>query len=79
MTEFTLDGDKRFTENSAAFLESVKGIDSEMAEILEANWDKLLVVVRAGERDTKSRTTFNEAIASALDGLLSQETEAEIE
>lgn len=79
MTEFILDGDKRFTENSAAFLESIKEIDSEMAEILETNWDKLLAVVRAGERDTKSRTTFNEAIVSALDGLLAKEAEAEID
>lgn len=79
MTKFTLDGDKRFTENSAAFLENIKEIDSELAEILETNWDKLLVVVRAGERDTKSRTTFNEEIASALDDLLAQEAETEIE
>jgi len=48
-----------------------------MTEILIANWDKLIAVVREGERDTKARTTFNEAIAAALDDLLTQETEQE--
>lgn len=70
MTDFTMDGDKRFPENCAAFLESIKEIDAEMAEILEENWEKLRKVVVAGERDTKARTTFNEAIAAALDALL---------
>jgi len=77
MTDFTFDGETRFPENCAAFLESVKEIDPEMAEILDANWDKLLEVVRAGERDTKARTTFNEAIATALDDLLLKDVEAE--
>lgn len=77
MTDFTLDGEERFHENCTAFLVSVKEIDPEMAEILEANWDNLLAVVRAGERDTRSRTTFNEAIAKALDDLLTKEVEME--
>lgn len=70
MTDFNMDGEKRFPENCAAFMESVKEIDPQMAEILYANWEKLLEVVEAGERDTKARTTFNEAIAAALDDLL---------
>lgn len=70
MTEFVMDGDKRFPENCAAFLESIKEIDPEMAEILNANWESLLKVVAAGERDTKARTTFNEAVAAALDEFL---------
>jgi hypothetical protein len=77
MTDFTLDGEERFHENCTAFLASVKEIDPEMAAILESNWDNLLAVVRAGERDTKSRTTFNEAIAIALDELLTKEVETE--
>lgn len=77
MSDFTFDGSKRFPENCAEFLESVKDTDPEMAEILKANWDKLLTVVREGERDTKARTTFNEAIAAALDDLLTQETDQE--
>ena len=77
MTDFTLDGEKRLHENCTAFLVSVKDIDPEMAEILEANWDNLLAVVHSGERDTKSRTTFNEAIANALDELLTKEDETE--
>ena len=77
MSDFTFDESKRFPENCAEFLESVKDIDPEMAEIFKANWDKLLAVVREGERDTKARTTFNEAIAVALDDLLTQETDEE--
>lgn len=79
MTDFTLDGNKRFGENATDFLENVKEIDPEMAAILEANWDKLLPVVLGGERDTKARTAFNEAIATALDDLLTQEDDAEAE
>jgi len=77
MSDFTFDEGKRFPENCADFLESVKDIDPDMAEILKANWDTLLAVVREGERDTKARTTFNEAIAAALDDLLTQETDEE--
>ena len=75
MADFNLDGSKRFPENCDDFLESVTDIDSEMAEILKTNWDKLLAVVHEGERDTRARTTFNEAIAAALDDLLTQETD----
>ncbi|MCB9992249.1 MAG: hypothetical protein H6873_01180 [Hyphomicrobiaceae bacterium] len=77
MTDFTFDGSKRFPENCSEFLESVKDSDPEMAEILKANWEKLLAVVHDGERDTKARTSFNEAIAAALDELLTQDTEEE--
>ena len=79
MTDFTLDGNKRFGENATDFLENIKEIDPEMAAILEANWDKLLSVVRGGERDTKARTAFNEAIATALDDFLTQKDDAEAE
>jgi len=77
MTDFTIDGGKRFPENCAHFLENVRDIDPEMAAILEANWEKLLSVVREGERDTKARTTFNEAIAVALDELLAHGSDSE--
>ena len=79
MTEFSLDTNKRFPENCADFLEGVTDLDPEMAEILKANWDKLIAVVHRGERDTKSRTAFNEIIAEALDGLLTQDVAAEDE
>ena len=77
MSDFIFSDNKRFSDNCAAFLESVKGIDPEMAELLEANWGSLLAVVGDGERDSKARTAFNEAIAAALDDLLSQGAEAE--
>jgi hypothetical protein len=76
MTEFNIDGSKRFSENCSAFLENAREIDSEMAEILSTNWDNLLKVVHVGERDTKARATFNEAIAAALDELLKKSAEA---
>lgn len=77
MSDFIFDDSKRFSDNCTAFLESIKDIDPEMAAILEANWAKLLAVVRDGERDTKARTTFNEAIADSLDEILTQNAEAE--
>lgn len=77
MSGFTFDERKRFPDNCIEYLESVKNIDPEMAEILKANWDKLLAVVREGERDTKARTTFNEAIAAALDDMLTQKPDEE--
>lgn len=77
VSDFNFDDSKRFPENCTAFLANVKDIDPEMAAILMTNWDKLLTVVRDGERDTKARTTFNEAIVAALDDLITPETEAE--
>ena len=79
MSEFIFDGGKKFSENCTAFVESVKDIDPEMAAMLEANWAELLAVVCDGERDLKARTTFNEAIAAALDEVLRQDAEAEDE
>lgn len=77
MTDFGFDASKRFLDNCVGFLEGIKDIDPEMASILEQNWDKLLSVVIEGERDTKARSTFNEAIATALDGLLATNAEKE--
>jgi hypothetical protein len=48
-----------------------------MASILEQNWDKLLAVVIEGERDTKVRIAFNEAIVTVLDGLIAPKAEEE--
>ncbi|KAA1192719.1 hypothetical protein F0M18_08675 [Pseudohalioglobus sediminis] len=79
MTEFSFDRAKSFEENRTDFLESTKDIDAEMAKLLIAHSDKLISVVREGERDTKARITFNEAIATALDYLLTQEVDEESE
>lgn len=79
MTEFNFDAGKKYTENCSDFLESARSIDPEMAEILEANWEKLLDVVRGGERNPRSRTAFNEAIAVALDELLARNSAEEEE
>lgn len=77
MADFNFDPLKRFPDNCANFLENVKHIDPEMASILENNWDKLLDVVIEGERNTRARADFNEAIVIALDGLLTAKAEVE--
>lgn len=77
MPDFIFNDNNRFAENYAAFLEDVKSIDPEMAGLLEANWGKLLAIVCDGERDSGARAAFNDAIAAALDDLLTQDTEAE--
>jgi len=79
MSEFIFADNKRFEENCAAFLESVENIDPEMTALLVANWEKLLAVVRGGERDSKARIAFNELIAAALDDLLTHDIEVESE
>lgn len=77
MPDFMFDRTKSYEENRTDFLESIKDIDAEMAEILIANRDQLISVVRGGERDIKARTTFNEAITEALDSLLKKAEEGE--
>lgn len=79
MTDFLFDCAKSFEENRNDFLENIKDIDAEMAKVFTAHSDKLISVVREGERDTKARTVFNESIAAALDDLLTQETAEEHE
>ena len=75
VSDFIFDDSKRFADNCAMFLESVEEIDTEMAALLKANWDKLLAVVLDGERNPRDRTAFNEAIATALDDILTQDAE----
>jgi hypothetical protein len=77
MPDFSFDRTKSYEENRTEFLESIKDIDAEMAEILIANSDQLISVVREGERDIKARTIFNEAIVKALDSLLTKAEEEE--
>jgi hypothetical protein len=79
MADFSFDREKSFEENQNAFLESTKGIDAEMAEVLAVHCDKLISVVHEGERDTRARVAFNEAIVAALDSLLTKEVEGESE
>lgn len=77
MTGFSFDSAKNYEENRTDFLESTKDIDAEMAKVLIAHSDKLISVVREGERDTKARIDFNEDIAATLDDLLTQEVDEE--
>lgn len=77
MVDFSFDSKKRFEENLTDFLETTKSIDAEMAEVLTDHCNKLMSVVREGERDTKARTSFNEAIVATLDSLLAKDIDAE--
>lgn len=79
MTGFSFDRAKNYEENRNTFLEGTKDIDAEMAKVLIAHSDKLIPIVRKGERDTKARVAFNENIAAALDDLLTQEVDEEAE
>jgi hypothetical protein len=69
MADFRFDDTKNFTENCDDFLATLETVDAEMASILRGNWDILVAVVSEGERDSKARTEFNTAIATALDAL----------
>lgn len=64
---FRFDDGKSFPENCDAFLSSIEKIDADMAAILRDNWDALVAVVREGERNSRARSNFNAAVASALD------------
>ena len=64
---FCFDDEKSFSENCDAFLSSIEKIDAGMAAILRDNWDALVAVVREGERNSRARSDFNAAVASALD------------
>ncbi len=70
MAGFRFDEGKSFTQNCEAFLEAIKADDPEMAAILHDNWDKLVAVVREGERDSKARGEFNAEVAAALDAFV---------
>lgn len=67
MANFRFDEGKNFAQNCEAFLEAIEADDPEMAAILRENWDRLVAVVCAGERDSKVRGEFNAKVASALD------------
>jgi len=69
---FLFDDTKSFAENCTAFLEQVKTFDSEMASILQDNWDIFLSIVHHGERNSGARSDFNTYVAKALDSLIGQ-------
>lgn len=70
MADFRFDDTKSFGENCEAFLTTLYAVDAEMASVLRDNWDALVAVVRESERDSKARSEFNTAIATALDALI---------
>ena len=67
MADFRFCDGKNFEQNCEAFLAAIEADDPEMAAILHDNWDALVAVVRAGQRDSKARGEFNTKVASALD------------
>lgn len=74
---FCFDEGKPFCVNFEAFLDQVKTVDPDMAEILRANADMLLAIVMNGERNTQARVDFNSLIAAALDNLVTKTFEKE--
>lgn len=77
MADFGFDDSKSFQDNCAAFLQAVESVDQELAAILKANWDKLEKIVHEGQRDSKSRTQFNDAVAEALDAQIEKTFEVD--
>ena len=69
---FSFDENKPFDANFDAFLNHMKSVDAEMAEILRANATKLAAIVRNGDRNAQARADFNALIATALDRLVEQ-------
>ena len=53
-----------------AFLTAMDAMDADMGAILRANENKLVAIVREGNRNTQARSDFNTAVAKALDRLL---------
>ncbi|MCY4587353.1 MAG: hypothetical protein OXB98_15050 [Bryobacterales bacterium] len=76
MANFRFDEGKNFAQNYEAFLDAIEADDPEMTAILRENWDSLVAVVRAGERDSKARGEFNTKVASALDAHLAKLADA---
>jgi len=74
---FCFDEGKPFSVNFEAFLDQMKTVDPDMAEILRANADMLLAIVMNGERNTQARVDFNSLIAAALDNLVTKTFEKE--
>ena len=77
MANFRFDEGKNFAQNCETFLEAIEADDPEMAAILRENWDGLVAVVRAGERDSKARGEFNAKVSSALDTHVAKLADAE--
>jgi hypothetical protein len=72
MPVFRFDDGRIFEANWSAFMVELEAVDASMAAILAANKDKLIAIVRQGERNSQARSTFNAAIVAALDVLVAQ-------
>ena len=48
--------------------------DAEMSAILRDNWDVLVGITSAGNRDSERRSEFNEKVASALEEIAKANT-----
>jgi hypothetical protein len=74
MSEFSFDPNKPFEVNLQAFLAELDSYDKEMTDILRRNIDKLIDVVRQGNRSGPARSEFNAEIVKALDAMISTDT-----
>ena len=77
MPGFRFGESNSFEINWEAFLVEMESVDAHTASILRANKDKLVSIVRQGNRNTHERADFNASVMAALDHLLVPESEEE--
>ena len=74
---FQLNESNSFTDNMTAFIAHMQSVDAEMANILQTNVDKLMLLVKDGNRNANARQNFNTAVIQALDLLIAQDLNSE--
>ena len=77
MPGFRFSESNSFEINWEAFLVEMESVDADMADILRANKDKLVAIVRQGNRNANGRADFNASVMGALDRLLIPESQEE--
>ena len=77
MPRFRFGESSSFEINWEAFLVEMESVDADMADILRANKDKLVAIVRQGNRNANGRADFNASVMDALDRLLIPESQEE--
>lgn len=73
MSDVRFDDTCFFEENLEAFLVVMESVDAEMTAILRANADSLVAITAGDGVVRRARGEFNQAIAEALDTLITDE------
>ena len=69
MTKSKFDENKTFQMNCDDFLDDLKSIDAEMAQILIDHWERLATIKDGDKTDTNERSKVNSSVAAKLDEL----------